>query len=79
LVELRAAHEKSGGQSMGVEVYTGDIVDMYEKNVIDSTKVKQQAIKTATELASMVLRIDDVIAASKPREEAPMGPEEEEY
>lgn len=79
LVELRAAHEKSGGQSMGVEVYTGDIVDMYERNVIDSTKVKQQAIKTATELASMVLRIDDVIAAFKPREEGPRGPEEEEY
>ena len=79
LVELRAAHEKSGGQSMGVEVYSGDIVDMYERNVIDSTKVKQQAIKTATELASMVLRIDDVIAASKPREEGPRGPEEEEY
>ncbi len=64
---------------MGVEVYTGDIVDMYEKNVIDSTKVKHQVIKTATELTSMVLRIDDVIAASKPREEGPRSPEEEEY
>ncbi len=69
MVALKAAHEKENGQFMGVDIYTGDIVDMREKGVLDPTKVKEQAIKTATELASMVLRIDDVIAATKPKEE----------
>ncbi len=82
-VALRAAHEKEGGPYMGVEVYTGDIVDMRERGVLDPAKVKEQALKTATELASMVLRIDDVIAATKPKEEEAgppgMGEEEEEF
>ncbi len=82
MVALRAAHEEEDGHYMGVEVHTGDIVDMREKGVLDPVKVKEQAVKTATELASMVLRIDDIIAATKPKEEgAPppgMGEEEEE-
>jgi thermosome len=81
-VALRAAHEKEGGPYMGVDVYTGDVVDMRERGILDPAKVKEQALKTATELASMVLRIDDVIAATKPKEEAGppgMGEEEEEF
>ena len=81
-VALRAAHEKEGGPYMGVDVYTGDVVDMRERGIIDPAKVKEQALKTATELASMILRIDDVIAATKPKEEAGppgMGEEEEEF
>jgi thermosome len=81
MVALRAAHERKGGPYMGVEVYTGDVVDMREKGVLDPAKVKEQAIKTATELASMILRIDDIIAATKPEEAAGppgMGGEEEE-
>ena len=81
-VALRAAHEKEGGPYMGVDVYSGDVVDMRERGVLDPAKVKEQALKTATELASMILRIDDVIAATKPKEEAGppgMGEEEEEF
>jgi thermosome len=81
-VALRAAHEKEGGPYMGVDVYTGDVVDMRERGILDPAKVKEQALKTATELASMILRIDDVIAATKPKEEAGppgMGEEEEEF
>jgi len=40
--------------------------------------VKEQAIKSATESASMILRIDDVIAASKPKEGKAGGQEKEE-
>ncbi len=81
-VALRAAHEKKGGPYMGVEVFTGKVVDMREMGIIDPVKVKEQAIKTATELASMILRIDDVIAATKPKEGGgpptpPTGEEEE--
>jgi thermosome len=77
MVALRAAHEKDDGASMGVNLRTGDIVNMREMGVIDPAKVKEQAIKTATELSSMVLRIDDVIASTKPKE-GPEGPGPEE-
>ena len=83
MVELRAAHEKTDGHLMGVDVYTGKIINMYEKGVIEPLSVKEQAIKSAAEAASMILRIDDVIAASKPKEEEKgpekYGGEEEEY
>ena len=71
MVALRSAHEKRGGQFKGIEVSTGETVDMRKKGVVEPVKVKEQAIKTATELASMVLRIDDIIAATKPKEEGP--------
>jgi len=69
MVALRAAHEKEGGQYMGIDIQTGEIVDMRERGVLDAARVKEQVIKTATELASMIIRIDDVIAATKPKEE----------
>ncbi len=68
LVGLRAAHEKEKGHVMGVNVFTGKIVDMERSGVIEPLAVKEQAIKSATEAASMILRIDDVIAATKPKE-----------
>jgi len=79
IVALRSAHERPKGHSMGVDVFSGDIINMYEKGIIEPLWVKEQAIKSATEAASMILRIDDVIAATKPKEEkAPKGPREEE-
>jgi len=68
LVGLRAAHEKPNGFVMGVDVLTGKIADMQKNGVIEPIKVKEQAIKSAAEAASMILRIDDVIASTKPRE-----------
>jgi chaperonin GroEL (HSP60 family) len=49
---------------------------MRNKGVLEPLKVKEQAIKTATELASLVLRIDDVISGTKPEEETGAGMEE---
>jgi thermosome len=69
LVGLRAAHEKRDGHLMGVNVFTGKVMNMYENGVIEPVSVKEQAVKSATEAASMILRIDDVIAATKPKEE----------
>jgi thermosome len=74
LVALRSAHEKSKGHLMGVNVFSGKIVDMQKSGVIEPEKVKEQAIKSATEAASMILRIDDVIASTKPKEQMPGGP-----
>jgi len=65
MVELRSAHEKPKGHLMGVDVFTGKVVNMQRKKVIEPLSVKEQAIKSAAESASMILRIDDVIAVSK--------------
>ena len=66
-MSLRAAHEKPDGLWKGVNVFTGKIVNMERNGVIEPMAVKEQAIKSATEAASMILRIDDVIAATKPK------------
>ncbi|MEA2090524.1 MAG: thermosome subunit beta [Thermoproteota archaeon] len=73
LVGLRSSHEKSDGHLMGVDVFSGKVVNMYEKGVIEPLSVKEQAIKSAAETASMIIRIDDVIAATKPEERGPPG------
>ena len=64
LSELRARHEK-GEKWAGVDVFKGKINDMKELEVYDPLAVKKQAIKSATEAATMILRIDDVITAGK--------------
>ena len=63
MVALRAAHEKTDGFRMGVDVFTGKIRDMLELKVVEPLRVKLQVIKSATEAANMILKIDDVIAA----------------
>jgi len=79
MVELRAAHEKPKGHLMGVDVLGGKVADLHKKGVLEPLSVKEQAIKSAGEAASMILRIDDVIASSKPKEAVgmPKGPGEE--
>ncbi|MCD6537976.1 TCP-1/cpn60 chaperonin family protein [Candidatus Bathyarchaeota archaeon] len=76
IVELRAAHEK-GEVWAGVDVFEGKVANLWEKGVVEPLSVKEQAIKSAAEAAAMILRIDDVIAASKPEEEKGKGPEGE--
>lgn len=75
IVDLRAAHEKTDGKHTGVNVFTGKTENMQGKGVIEPAIVKEQAVKSAAESASMILRIDDVIAATKPREGPGKGPE----
>ena len=81
IAELRAAHEKTDGQPMGINVLKGKVENMRENGVIEPLVVKEQAAKSATESASMILRIDDVIASTKPKAPAgpPSGPGSEEY
>jgi thermosome len=73
IVDLRAAHDKQDGEYRGVNVFTGKIDNMREKGVLEPAIVKEQAIKSASESAAMILRIDDIIAATKPKE-GPGGP-----
>ena len=63
-VDLRAKHGKEG-KWYGVDVLNGKVADMYVKSVWEPLAVKLQILRAATEAASMILRIDDVIAASK--------------
>lgn len=62
LLSLRRKH-KRGGSTFGVNVFTGKIEDMYVNNVIEPLRVGTQEIKASTEAATMILRIDDVIAS----------------
>lgn len=64
LVELRAAHEQ-GMENFGVDIFSGKVADALTSGIIEPLKVKTQAIKSASEAAEMILRIDDVISASK--------------
>ncbi|MDG5817560.1 thermosome subunit alpha [Natronococcus sp. A-GB7] len=63
LVDLRAAHE--GGKRAGLitDGETVTIDDPFEYGVVDPADVKREAIQSATEAATMIVRIDDVIAA----------------
>jgi len=73
LVELKAAHER-GEKTAGLDVYSGKVVDMWERGVIEPLRTKRQAVASATEAAVMILRIDDVIMSK--RESPPSPPPE---
>ncbi|UCD44550.1 MAG: TCP-1/cpn60 chaperonin family protein [Candidatus Bathyarchaeota archaeon] len=77
MVALKAAHEKKKGWSMGVNVFEEGVIDMLGQGVVEPLAVKQQAIKSAVEVGSMILRIDDVVAATAPEMPAggPGGPD----
>lgn len=64
LVDLKAAHAK-GKKNAGLNVYTGEIVDMKALGVFEPLRVKTQAIKSATEAATMLIRIDDMMVSKK--------------
>jgi len=62
LLKLRQAHKKDQ-KSYGIDVNKGDISNMKTQNILEPATVNIQAIRSATEGAVMILRIDDVIAA----------------
>ncbi len=61
MTELKSAHDQ-GKKWAGIDVFTGKIQDGYNMGVIEPLKIKTQAISSASEVAEMILRIDDVIA-----------------
>lgn len=64
IVELRSKHESDKGNSYGINIDTGNPDNMMELGVIEPLMILTQAIQSATEVSSMILKIDDVIAAS---------------
>jgi chaperonin GroEL (HSP60 family) len=67
LIELRTAHDKEDGKYKGLNVFTGKVQNSLENGVVEPLVVKTQAIKSAVESASMILRIDDVITSRAPK------------
>jgi len=62
LTELKAQHDKNKKWA-GIDVFTGKIMDAWQKGILEPLKIKTQAVKSASEVAELILRIDDVIAA----------------
>jgi archaeal chaperonin len=73
LAELKSAHEK-GRKWAGINVFTGKVMDAWQEGVIEPLKIKTQAVSSATEVATMILRIDDVIASGPDRSQRPQQP-----
>ena len=72
IADLKAAHEDS--PFIGINVFTGEVVDMKEAGVIEPLRVRIQALQSAGEASEMILRIDDMIAARNALEST--GPDE---
>jgi thermosome len=64
IVELRSKHEEEEGKSIGINIDTGKPDQMDKLGVLEPLSVLTQAIQSATEVSTMILKIDDVIAAS---------------
>ncbi len=62
MTDLRSRHD-AGEENAGLDAETGDIVDMLDAGVVEPLRVKTQAIQSATDVAELLLRIDDVISA----------------
>ena len=64
LTELRAMHD-AGNKDYGLNLFNDSIEDNMENGIVEPLAVKSQAVSSASEVAIMILRIDDVIAAKK--------------
>jgi thermosome len=78
IMKLRAAHEREGGKWIGVDLNTGELIDMFEAGVLEPVSILATAIKGGTEAATIILRIDDIIAASKLEKKEETGKKTEE-
>ena len=63
MTDLKAAHTKKSKWA-GIDVFSGKVMDAWKKGVIEPLKIKTQAVSSASEVAIMILRIDDVIQSS---------------
>lgn len=77
ITKLRSSHD-AGSKNYGLNLFSGDIDDNIKAGIVEPARVKSQAINSATEVASMILRIDDVIAANNKKSEPRMNMIEED-
>jgi len=62
MLEIRRAHKK-GNKYAGIDVMNGKVANMLDNHVVEPLRVSVQEIQSASEAATMILRIDDVIAS----------------
>jgi chaperonin GroEL (HSP60 family) len=62
-VDLRSRHDSDGRAGIITEGEAGTVIDPVDAGVLDPAVVKHEAIESATEAATMITRIDDVISA----------------
>ena len=74
LTDLKSKHDSKEGKWFGIDVMKGKIFDAWKSGVIEPLKIKTQAIKSASEVSELILRIDDVIASSGGKEGMPKMP-----
>ena len=70
-VQLRAKSTSSGKARYGIDVANSKVADLAAKDIYEPLAVKEHIVNAATEAACMILRIDDVIAASKSKSDMP--------
>ncbi len=73
MTDLKAAHSKKQKWA-GIDVFSGKVMDAWKRGVLEPLKIKTQAVSSAAEVATMILRIDDVIAASSSSNKGPQMP-----
>jgi thermosome len=71
LTELKARHDK-GEKNAGINLFNGKVEDCFAAGIIEPLKTKIQAIDSASEVAMMILRIDDVIASNRSKSSGSM-------
>jgi thermosome len=72
MIEMRRTHKK-GNKYAGIDVNNGKVSDMLKNNVIEPLRVSVQEVQASTEAATLILRIDDVIASKSGGGGAPPG------
>ena len=65
LAELRASHSKPAGRSIGVDSVEGKVVDARKKAMLEPIRSLRVVLRSATELSSTLLRIDDMLLSTK--------------
>ncbi len=73
LARLRSAHDQ-GQRWAGLNVFSGEVIDTLHVGIIEPLKVKTQALSSATDVAEMILRIDDVILGGAGKNSLPSSP-----
>lgn len=66
LTELKASHD-AGNSRFGLNLFTGKVEDTFAAGILEPLRIKTQAVASASEVATMILRIDDVIASGRPK------------
>jgi archaeal chaperonin len=72
MTELKSRHDK-GEKFAGINIFTNKIENALENGIIEPLKIKTQAISSATEVATIILRIDDVLASKSSKGGMPRG------